>query len=153
MWVDGRLSLKDLGGYTLAQCVGGIVGCLPMALVEGGDCGFGANALVSGASNPVVVSFAVEAILTFVFVFVVLGATDKAESSTVAGIVIGLSLVLVHLVGIHYTGTSVNPARSLGPAIFAGGNALAALPVFIVGPYVGGVLAAFCYRYVAGKDE
>lgn len=153
MWIDDRLSVRDLCGYTVAQCIGAIIGCLPMALIEGSGCGFGANALVGDANNPVVISFAVEAILTFVFVFVVLGATEKADNVSVAGLVIGLSLVLVHLVGIHYTGTSVNPARSLGPALFAGGGAMAALPVFIVGPYVGAALAAFCHRYVAGKSE
>ena len=120
-----------------------------MAFLEGSGCGYGANALVSGVNNPVIQSLVIECVLTFVFVFVVLGATDKAVNASTAGLAIGLSLTLVHLVGIHYTGTSVNPARSFGPAIFAGGGALAALPVFIIAPLVGAALAALCYRYLA----
>jgi len=77
----------------------------------------------------------------------VLGATDKIENSSVAGLVIGFSLTLVHILGIHFTGTSVNPARSFGPALFAG--TLSTVWVFIVGPLVGGALAALCYGYLS----
>lgn len=152
MWIDGRMTAEELGGYVVAQCIGGIAGCLPIMAMEGSECGFGANALAGLGDSSAMLSLVIEAVLTFVFVFVVLGATDKAENASVAGLPIGLSLVLVHLVGIHYTGTSVNPARSLGPALFAGGDALAALPVFIVGPLAGAALAAVCYRYIAAKE-
>ena len=91
-------------------------------------------------------------ILTFVFVLTILGVTSKESYSSVAGIVIGLSLTLVHLLGIRFTGTSVNPARSFGPAVIVGGDQLKGLWVFIVAPLVGGVLAAFCYKFLADKQ-
>ena len=92
-----------------------------------------------------------EVLLTFLFVLVVLGATSKTNGATnnFAGLAIGLSLILIHLVGIHYTGTSVNPARSIGPALFQGGQALSQLWVFIVGPFVGGTLAAGVWKMIA----
>ena len=86
-----------------------------------------------------------EIVLTFIFVLAILGVTSKVENGAVAGLVIGLSLTLVHILGIGLTGTSVNPARSIGPALFAGGDALKSLWVFIVGPLAGGALAAVCY--------
>ena len=87
--------------------------------------------------------------LTCLFVLVVLGTTDsKVGAGNFAGLAIGLSLILIHLVGIHFTGTSVNPARSLGPAIFAGGEALANVWVFFVGPLIGGVLAAGIWKVI-----
>ena len=92
-----------------------------------------------------------EVLLTFLFVLVVLGATSKTNGATnnFAGLAIGLSLILIHLVGIHYTGTSVNPARSIGPALFQGGQALSQLWVFIVGPFAGGALAAGVWKMIA----
>ena len=91
-----------------------------------------------------------EIVLTFIFVMVVLGSTAKTNGATnnFAGLAIGLSLILIHLVGINYTGTSVNPARSIGPALFEGGQALSQLWVFIVGPLVGGALAAGCWKMI-----
>lgn len=149
--IDKRMSWEDCGMYVIAQCIGAFCGCVPMLVMEGAGCGFGANALFAGAADPMVASIFIEAVLTFVFVLVVLGTTDGENGDGKrAGLVIGLSLTLVHLVGIHYTGTSVNPARSLAPAVLAGGNALAALPAFIVGPLVGGALAAVAYRLIAG---
>lgn len=106
----------------------------------------GANACNLGVANGVLV----EVVLTFVFVLVVLGTTDaKKGAGNFAGLAIGLSLVLIHLVGIHYTGTSVNPARSIGPALFEGGLALADLWVFIVAPTVGAVLSAVVWKVLA----
>lgn len=88
------------------------------------------------------------------FVLVILGVTAKTDNAAVAGLVIGLSLTLVHILGIHFTGTSVNPARSFGPALFAGGDALANVWVFVVAPLVGGVLAALVWKFLhSGKDE
>ena len=97
----------------------------------------------------------VEVVLTALFVFVVLGATSKTNGATnnFAGLAIGLSLILIHLVGIHYTGTSVNPARSLGPALFEGGDALSQVWVFIVAPLVGGGIAAGLWKMVSCDKE
>ena len=103
-------------------------------------------------------SLVIEAILTFVFVLAILGVTSKKEYSSVAGVVIGLSLTLVHILGIAFTGTSVNPARSFGPALFLGlftenSDALVNVWVFIVGPLVGGILAALVYMFLAGGKK
>jgi aquaporin Z len=91
-------------------------------------------------------AFLAEAILTFLFLFVIFATTSKQGNSTMAGLAIGLTLVLIHLVGIHITGTSVNPARSFGPAIFAGGKALGQLWLFMVAPLVGGIAAALVWK-------
>lgn len=148
MLVSGKMSVTDFIGYIVAQFLGAIVGAAAMIPFLGNDCGFGANALFEGSIGK---SLAIEVILTFVFVFAILGVTSKIENSSVAGLVIGLSLTLVHILGIHFTGTSVNPARSFGPALFAGGDALSSVWVFIVAPLVGGVLAALCYKFLDGK--
>ena len=95
----------------------------------------------------------IEVILTFVFVFAILGVTSKPEYGKVAGLVIGLSLTLVHILGISFTGTSVNPARSFGPALFVGGDALINVWVFIVAPLAGGALAAVCYKFLTENKK
>ncbi len=150
MLISGKISFGDFIGYVIAQCVGAIVGAAAMIPFLGSDCGFGANALFEGSIGK---SLAIEIILTFVFVLAILGVTSKTENGTVAGLVIGLSLTLVHLLGIHFTGTSVNPARSLGPAIFAGGEALSSVWVFIVAPLIGGALAALCYKVLDSEKK
>lgn len=150
MLVSGKMSVKDFVGYVVAQCAGAIAGAALLGYFLGFDCGFGANGLYDG---DVLKSLAIEVVLTFVFVLTILGVTSKVENSKVAGIVIGLTLTLVHIFGIHFTGTSVNPARSLGPAIFAGGEALSNVWVFIVAPLVGGVLAALVYKAIAPKNK
>ncbi len=150
MLVSGKMSIKDFVGYIVAQCAGAIAGAALLGYFLGFDCGFGANGLYNG---DIVKSLAIEVVLTFVFVLAILGVTSKIENGKVAGIVIGLTLTLVHIFGIHFTGTSVNPARSLGPAIFAGGDALSNVWVFIVAPLVGGVLAALVYKAIAPKAE
>lgn len=150
MLVSGKMSVKDFVGYVVAQCAGAVAGAALLGYFLGFDCGFGANGLYNG---DILKSLAVEVVLTFVFVLAILGVTSKAENSKVAGIVIGLTLTLVHIFGIHFTGTSVNPARSLGPAIFAGGEALSNVWVFIVAPLAGGVLAALVYKAIAPKAE
>ena len=150
MLVSGKLSFKDFIGYVVSQCAGAVAGAAVLGWFLGFDCSFGANGLYKG---DVWMSLFVEIVLTFVFVLAILGVTTKAENSKVAGIVIGLTLTLVHIFGIHFTGTSVNPARSLGPAIFAGGDALTNVWVFIVAPLVGGVLAAVVYKAIAPKTE
>lgn len=150
MLLSGRMSGRDFGGYVIAQFLGGVLGAALVGAFMGWNGKFGANGLYDG---DVALSLLVEAVLTFVFVMAVLGATDKAENASVAGLAIGLSLTLVHILGIHFTGTSVNPARSLGPALFTGGAALSSVWVFFVGPLAGGALAAGAYRLVAGKPK
>ena len=141
--INGGMSAKDFVGYIIAQFIGGILGAAVIGILAGWDCSFGANALYE---NNVGISILVEVLLTFVFALVVLGVTSKTDNAAVAGLVIGLSLTLVHILGIHFTGTSVNPARSFGPALFAGGSALQNVWVFIVAPLVGGALAAGVWR-------
>ena len=151
VFLSGRMSGKDAGMYILFQCIGAFIGsallCLLTANVED-LAGTGANDLQNGVS--VMGGLIAEIIFTCVFVLVVLGATSKTNGATnnFAGLAIGLSLVLIHLACIRYTGTSVNPARSLAPAFFQCGTALANLWIFIVGPFVGGALAAGIWKVI-----
>ena len=150
MLAAGRMTVKDFAGYVVAQCAGAIVAATFLSVIFGqkkslGQNGYGdASALGISAGT----AFLVEVVLTFVFVLVILGVTSKPAFSSVAGLVIGLTLTLIHILGIPFTGTSVNPARSIGPALLVGGEALKQLPVFIFAPLVGGVLAALVYRYL-----
>lgn len=149
--INGGMSVGDFIGYIIAQFAGAAAGSAILGYLAGWDCSFGANGLFEG---DVMKSIVIEVILTFVFVLAVLGATSKKENSSVAGLVIGLSLTLVHIFGIHFTGTSVNPARSFGSAIFAGGQALSDLWVFIVAPLVGGCVAALVWKLLkANKSD
>lgn len=151
MLVSGRMNISEFIGYVVSQFLGAIAGAAVLMAMVGKETGLGANALFN---NNVASSIIIEIILTFVFVLAILGVTSKTENSSVAGLVIGLSLTLVHILGISFTGTSVNPARSFGPALFAGGDALTNVWVFIVAPLVGGILAALAYTFLsAGKKE
>lgn len=143
MFLDGRLRLSEFGGYLAAQFLGGIAGAGMIGLLLGADNGYGANSLYDGEAAR---SLLAELVLTFVFVLVVLAVTSQKNYEKIAGIVIGLTLTLVHIFGIHFTGTSVNPARSFGPAIFARGDALSGLWVFILAPLFGGALAAVVWK-------
>ncbi|MBR1780963.1 MAG: MIP family channel protein [Oscillospiraceae bacterium] len=143
MLINRKMTVIDFIGYVIAQIVGAILGAAVLMALVGRESGLGSNGLYDGS---IAKSLVVEVILTFIFVLAVLGVTAKAEHSKVAGLVIGASLTLVHLFGIHFTGTSVNPARSLGPALFAGGDALRVVWVFLLAPLVGGALAAIVYR-------
>lgn len=149
MLVSGKLSVKDFIGYVVAQVAGAIAGAALLLPIFGADCGFGANALFEGNIG---LSILIEVILTFVFVIAILGVTSKTENGAVAGLVIGLTLTLVHILGIALTGTSVNPARSIGSAVFAGGEALKNVWVFIVAPLAGGVLAAITYKFLSKEQ-
>ena len=148
MLVSRKMSAKDFCGYVAAQFLGAIAGAAVLMAFVGKESGLGANALYQ---NDILLSILIEIILTFVFVIAILGVTSKSENSAVSGIVIGLALVLVHILGISFTGTSVNPARSFGPALFAGGAALSNVWVFLVAPLAGGVLAALAYRFLSSK--
>ena len=148
MLVSGKLSVKDFIGYLIAQFAGATAGAAVLMAFVGKESGLGANALYE---DNIALSILIEIILTFVFVIAILGVTSKIENSAVSGIVIGLTLTLVHILGISFTGTSVNPARSFGPALFVGGDALANVWVFLVAPLVGGVLAALVYKFLDSK--
>ena len=150
MLVSGKLSVKDFVGYVISQFAGAIAGAAYLRALVGEESGLGANALYK---DDVMLSIAIEIILTFVFVIAILGVTSKKENGAVAGIVIGLTLTLVHILGISFTGTSVNPARSFGPALFVGGDALSNVWVFIVAPLAGGVLAAVVYKFLSSGKE
>lgn len=155
VFLSGRMTLKDAAGYWAGQVVGGILGAAILYLLTasaGIESGLGANDLqiVDGQLVTVLGGFLAEVIFTAIFVLVVLGATAKTNGATnnFAGLAIGLALVLVHLACIRYTGTSVNPARSIGPAIFAGGTALVNLWIFIVAPLIGGAVAALLWKVI-----
>ena len=155
--LSGRMSWKDACGYWCGQVVGGIIaGALLLALtklVSAPDLtgGLGTNGVANAGG--VWGAFLVEVIATFLFVLVVLGTTDrKLGAGEKAGVVIGFTLILIHLVCINLTGTSVNPARSIGPALFACGDALKNLWVFICAPLVGGALSALVWKYFAKAE-
>ncbi len=151
MLVSGKMKVKDFIGYVIAQFAGAIAGAAILGAILGSNESLGQNGLYNG---DIIASLIVEVILTFVFVLAILGVTSRIKNSSVAGIVIGLTLTLVHVFGIYFTGTSVNPARSFGPALFVGGEALSNVWVFIVAPLVGGVLAALVYKLLdGGKAE
>ncbi|MBR6346172.1 MAG: MIP family channel protein [Bacteroidales bacterium] len=154
--LSGKMSWKDACGYWCGQIIGGIIaGALLLLLtkvVAAPDLtgGLGSNGIANAGG--IGGAILVEVIATFLFVLVVLGTTDeKLGAGKLAGLAIGLTLILIHLVCINLTGTSVNPARSIGPALFAGGEALANVWVFIVAPLAGGALSALCWKYFAEK--
>ncbi len=154
--ISKRISPKDAGMYMVFQVIGAFIGSGLLALLVSQVGAAGTQTGANACANGPVAACIVETILTFVFVLVVLGTTDsKKGAGNFAGLAIGLSLILVHLVGIHYTGTSVNPARSIAPAVFEGGEALSQLWAFIVGPFAGAALAAVVWNCIAGccKNE
>ena len=147
MALTKKMGWKDFAGYLVAQFLGALVGAALLAVMFKGTSALGANS----ANGNVGIAFLVETLLTYLFVGVVLFATSKKENGAVAGIVIGLTLTLVHLLGLGFTGTSVNPARSFGPALLQSGAALGDLWIFIRAPSVGAVLAALTYKYFTSK--
>ena len=154
-FIDKRIGGADFCAYVISQVIGAIAGAALLKLVSGlagvdHTGGLGSN-LAAGAGGPGG-AFLVEVILTFIFVLTILGVTADSSKGSVAGIVIGLCLTFVHIVGIPLTGTSVNPARSIGPALFSGGRALADLWIFILAPLAGAVLAALVYRVFKEKS-
>jgi aquaporin Z len=152
MLLRGKLTGADFVGYVVAQIVGALAAAavlkalLAMTGLSDHTGGLGSNGV---AATGVGGGLVIEVILTFVFIFVIIGVTSDESKSAVAGLVIGLTLTFVHLVGIALTGTSVNPARSIGPALFAGGDALKDVWVFILAPLVGAALAVIVHRAIA----
>ena len=155
--LSGRMSWKDACGYWIGQFIGGIIGAAILFWIVsatgapgamGNPAGLGTNGVANAGG--IGGAILVEVVATFLFVLVVLGTTAKDGAGNLAGLAIGLTLVLIHLVCINLTGTSVNPARSFGPAIFAGGQALKDVWVFIVAPLAGGALAACVWKCFEG---
>lgn len=164
MLILGKMTPAEFCGYVISQCLGAVVGSLIMCsmfLGPQGIPGFGTNGY--GEASAINISaagaFITEIVLTFVFVFAICGVTSTEKFSRISGVVIGFSLTLVHLVGLPITGTSVNPARSLGAAVgaamFGETTAIAQVWVFLLAPLVGGALAALCWKLLAGdlRDE
>lgn len=161
--LSGGMKIGEFCGYVVSQCLGALAGSGVLALifklggVEDMTGGFGSNGL-GGVNGSAAAGLVVEIVLTFIFVMAILGVTSsKAGHGSFGGLVIGLTLVVVHILGIGLTGTSVNPARSFGPAVVAAitGNTapIASLWVFIVGPLVGAALAAVCYKVLEKGKE
>lgn len=148
--IDGRITIIECIYYIVAQILGAIIAAAALLWVFGNGSTLGANGFQElsalGEITTMPVAFVLETILTFVFVLVVLTTTKKENCNS--GIIIGLTLTLVHIFGLPFTGTSVNPARSLGPAIFIKGAQLEQLWLFILAPLLGGVLAALFYKYI-----
>lgn len=154
----GRMSLKDFGGYVAAQVLGAFAGTgLLSFIVKSSEThsSYGADGYgdLSAVGLSMGGAFVAETFLTFVFVLVVLGVTSSEKTSSIAGLVIGATLTMVHLIGIPLTGTSVNPARALAPAVFTGGEALSQVWLFIVAPLIGGAIAAVFHRAWFSESE
>lgn len=148
MFLSGRMSFEKASGYVGAQITGAVIGSAILYTITTtmGISGTGANSYTEGNLIPALIA---ESVFTFIFVFTVLGATAKGNAnSSWAGLAIGLCLVLVHIVCIPLTGTSVNPARSIAPALFSGGLALLQLWVFIVAPFAGAAIAALLWKFL-----
>jgi aquaporin Z len=147
-----KIGVKDAAIYIVAQCVGAIVGAAAIYAIAIGNPSYSLESNGLGQNQygafSMVSAFIAEVLLTFIFLLVIHGSTSEKAPKGFAGISIGLSLVLIHLVGIPITGTSVNPARSLGPALLVGGTALNQLWLFWVAPIIGGLLAAAVWRFI-----
>ena len=144
-YMAGKMDFREMVRYVVSQCLGAIVGAFVLMTIAGGtDGGLGQN--VIAADYDLQAAFTFEFIATAIFVMVILGTTQKKGGGNVNGLAIGLTLAVIHIVGINITGTSVNPARSLGPAIFVGGEAMSQLWLFFVAPFAGGLLGGVLYK-------
>jgi len=154
MLITGKMKREDFAYYVLAQILGALLGTAILFLILSGTnfgtTSLGANSFgeISANNISLVAALITEIILTCVFVYTILGVTSDEKYSSISGIVIGLTLTFVHLIGIPLTGTSVNPARSLAPAIFLMGDAIKQVWVFIAAPLIGGALAAYLFEYL-----
>lgn len=161
LWAGGRFPAKDLAPYIIAQVLGGVVAGGVLYLIASGKAGFDVSAgFASNGYGPhspggynMLAAIICEVVMTMMFLIVILGATDSRAPQGFAPIAIGLCLTLIHLISIPVTNTSVNPARSTGVAVFAGGWALAQLWLFWVAPIVGGVIGAVIYRFIGCKEK
>ncbi len=152
MWLSKRMSSKDAGMYMIFQVIGAIIGSAILYILAKDSA---STTTLTGANGytQVMPAFIAETVFTFIFLLVVLGSTSKGANSSLAGLAIGLSLVLIHIVCIPITGTSVNPARSIGPAIFEGAQALSQLWLFIVAPFLGAALAALVWKVIDTEEN
>ena len=152
--LSGGMTVSEFFVYIIAQFLGASAGAAVLGLLVGFNSSLGCNAWYHGGGKRTML---IEAILTFVFVLAILGVTSKKKYENIAGMVIGMTLTLVHIFGIYFTGTSVNPARSFGPALmkaFAGDTtAISQYWVFLVAPLIGGVLAALVFRFLIKSKE
>lgn len=149
-YATGKMKTNDFVKYLVSQFLGGVVGAAILVIIFNSNTSLGANGFAELSALNVVWyrAFLVEVVLTFIFVLVVLSISTKKEYSGISGLIIGLTLTLVHIFGIPFTGTSVNPARSLGTALFTGGLALEQVWLFILAPLCGAILAALLYRFI-----
>lgn len=161
LWAGGRFDAKDIPLYIIAQVIGATLAALAIWFIASGKAGFeiAPNGLAVngyGELSPdkysMVAAFAIEVLLTFFFLMIIMGSTDGRAPAGFAPLAIGFGLVLIHLISIPVTNTSVNPARSTGPALLVGGMALQQLWLFWLAPIIGGVLGGITYRSL-GKDE
>jgi aquaporin Z len=162
LWSGGRFAAREIGPYVVAQLLGAFAGAGVLYLIASGKAGFdvvasGFAANGYGAHSPggysMAAGFIAEVVLTFFFLLVILGATSKRAPAGFAGIAIGLCLTLIHLISIPVTNTSVNPARSTGPALFVGGWAIEQLWLFWIAPLLGALAAGAVYRWFAAGEE
>lgn len=153
--ISGGMSVAEMIRYWIAQTIGALLAAAVLLVIASGKAdytlaenGLGQNGYGAGylGEYNLIAALIFEVVATFLFVTVILGATQDKAPAAMAGLVIGLTLVAIHLVGINITGTSVNPARSIGPAVLTGGTSLAQLPVFIIAPLVGGALAGLIFK-------
>ncbi len=160
--VAGRMTSKDAVGYIISQIIGATLGAGVLYLIEMGrpdwvmtEWGLGSNGWGEGflGNYSLTSAFVAETVFTCLFLFVILAVTSKYGNSTMAGLAIGVTLMLIHLVVIPITGTSVNPARSFGPAIFSGGKALSQLWLFFVAPILGAIIAALIWKFGFETDD
>ncbi len=161
LWAGGRLPTKDLVPYVVAQVIGGIAAGGVLYVIASGKAGFDIQAGFAcngyGEHSPggysLQAALVTEIVMTMTFIYVILGATDKRAPQGFAGVAIGFTLTLIHLISIPVTNTSVNPARSTGVAVYVGGWAVGQLWLFWVAPIIGGLLGALLYRIISGRDE
>lgn len=149
VYLDGRMPLSEMIQYWIAQFAGALVGALILLAITGSIANLGQNGWGPGYLGEYALAAALifEIVFTAIFVIVILGSTGKGSAPGFAGLAIGLTLTAIHLVGIQVTGVSVNPARSFGPAVLVGGNALAQLWLFIVAPLIGGAIGGLLFRF------
>ncbi len=161
LWAGGRFKATEILPYILSQVLGGIAGAGVLYLIASGQVGFDINSGLasngysehSPGAYSLTSGFVTEVVMTFMFLFIILGSTDERAPKGFAPIAFGLGLTLIHLISIPVTNTSVNPARSTGPALFVGGWAISQLWLFWVAPIIGALLAGFVYNMILGKSK